>query len=244
VLAVAVQAERGKVGDPAEQGKPNAQKVIDPTPIFADRAAQLKSAEDNFAGASKLREGSGTASYAELGRAAVLLDNGKADEAKAAFEALKRSKYASTDPEFKGRALEGEALALEAKGDKAAALKSYQELENAEISGFKELALYQQARLQRDLQQLDAAKELVKRAQAKLSAKSSADKGLAGFGAEPGYVARGLQSLAEELGLESAEPPAAPGGGAGGITDAQLKALQQQLQEQMGKQGGGAPAAP
>jgi predicted negative regulator of RcsB-dependent stress response len=242
-VAAAVQAERGKVGDPAEQGKPNAQQVIDPTPIFADRAAQLKASEEGFASAVKFREGEGTSAYAELSRAAVLLDNGKADEAKVAFDAVKRSKFAQTDAELRGRAIEGEALALEAKGDKAAALKSYQELENTETAGFKELALYQQARLQRDLKQLDAAKELVKRAQARLGTDAKAAP--SGFGPAPGYVQRGLQALAEELGIE--EPAAAPGAGApaGDITEAQLKALQEQLQEQLGKaQGGGAPAAP
>lgn len=240
-VAEAVAAERGKIGDPAEQGKPNAQKVVDPTPIFADRAAQLKASDDKFASASKFREGSGTANYSELARASVLLDAGKADDAKAAFETLKRSKFALGDPEFKCRAIEGEALALEAKGDKASALKTYQELENADVAGFKELAIYQQARLQRDLKQLDAAKELVKKVQAKLSAAKSSP---GAFGGDRGYLESSVQALAEELGIESAEP-AAGGVGGSSMSDAQLKALQQQLQEQLGKaQGGGAPANP
>src|SRR5690606_25746447 len=36
-LALAVEAERGKIGDPAEQGRPNEQGVVDPTPIFEDK---------------------------------------------------------------------------------------------------------------------------------------------------------------------------------------------------------------
>jgi predicted negative regulator of RcsB-dependent stress response len=243
-LSRAIDASQGKIGDPAEQGKPNAQKVIDPTPIFADTSSRLKTAEDRFASAVKLREGSGTNAYAQLARASILLDGGKADEAKAAFEDLKRSKFAETDPEFRCQAIEGVALALEAKGDKQGALKSYQELGNTDVSGYKDLAQYHQARLQRDLGQLDAAKETLK----KLQSKAKADPAAAMFGADPGYVQHGIQTLADELGLQSPETsgpdePSLMAGPGSQISQEQLEALQKQLQEQLGKSGD-APAAP
>jgi predicted negative regulator of RcsB-dependent stress response len=219
-LAIAVDTERGKVGDPSEQGKPNEQNVIDPTPIFEDRAALRKAALERFQAAEALRAGSGTSAYAQLGAASVLYDEGKFDEAATQFESVANSELAKSDPELRGRALDGLALTQESKGDKEAALKTYGRLDNTDTPGFEELALYQQARLQRDLGQLDAAKENIK----KLNEKLGPSEPLA-FSAS--YLEIAAKTLGEELGVEKPPPASNP------ITPEQLKALQAGVQQKI-----------
>jgi len=226
VLAAAVAAERGKIGDPAEQGKLNEQKIIDPTPIFADVAAKQAATIEGFEKAAKMREGSGTSLFAQLALAGMLLDTGKFDEARAAYEEVKSAKLTASDPELRGRALEGIALVEQAKGDKAAAIKAYQELQNADIPGFVELALYEQARLHRDLKQLDEAKQALTKLKEKIGTPTASPM----FGIPSGYLQGGLKALSDELGLEGDKPATA---GANPITQEQLRALTAPVQEKI-----------
>ena len=57
------------------------------------------------------------------------------------------------------RAVEGTGLALEQKGDKDAALKSYEELAKIDAKGFEELGLYHQARVHALKGDKDAARQ-------------------------------------------------------------------------------------
>ena len=84
---------------------------------------------------------------------------------------MKGSPLAAADQEVKGRALEGLGFAYELKAqitpaeapkflDEAA--KAYKELENTvDIRGFKELAIYHQARVAQNRGEKDKAKELL-----------------------------------------------------------------------------------
>lgn len=235
-LAVAVAAERGEIGDPAQQGQPNDQGVISPTPIYADREAKLVAAREAFESALKVRSGGGTAHYAKLALAGVLLDSGKFDEAAATFSELESSSFAASDLELKGRAIEGLAIVRESKADLAGALETYSKLEAAGIPGFTELAQYQRARLHLALKQPDQAKEIVTKLREKLGA-ALADP----FAASAGFLSNGVQQLSQELGLEEQEAPAPTA-----ITNEQLEALQRQLQESIKRSGEGseAPASP
>lgn len=221
-LALAVSTERGKIGEPAEQGRPNEQGVIDPTPIFKDRSELLAAAVDRFEQAAAMREGSGTNLYAELGLAAVLLDSGKFDEATAKYNEVKAAEFAQSDPELRGRALEGLALVQEAKGDEAAALAAYKDLENAGIQGFTELAMYQQARLSHAMGKTAEAKEIALKLREKLDGLDDP------LEVSKSFVKSSLKQLADELGLEPVAPPASKP-----ITPMQIDALQRQVQEQI-----------
>lgn len=143
-LFAAVNTEHGRTGDPSEQGKPNANGVIDPTPIFENDAARLDAAAKRYAEVVELDPNSPAAGFAQIGRGGVLLEQGKPDEALAAFDAA--AKIATEkDPELRGGALEGRGLSLEAKGDLPGALAAFDEL--AKIPSFENRALYQQARI-------------------------------------------------------------------------------------------------
>ncbi len=220
-VAAAVDAERGRIGDPAEQGQLNEQNVVDPTPIFKDREALLAEAKQRFEQAAAMRSGSGTALYAKLALAAVLFDSGQYDDALAAYNEVKDSKLAASDPELRGRALEGLALVAVAKGDKKGAIGAYEALAAAGIDGFTELAQYQQARLHQELGETDKAKELVGKLKESVGGPAGA------MGMSSSYLQSGVQSLADELGLEEPQQGSKP------ITAEQLNALQRQVQTQI-----------
>ncbi len=116
-------------------------------PSFPDDASRLKAATDAFNAASAEDPGSTMAMLAKLGIAGVLYQQGKFDDALKHYEALKQAKIFTEDKDVKGRVLEGIALSLEAKGDKAAAMKAFEALENSDLIGFEETGLYHQARL-------------------------------------------------------------------------------------------------
>ena len=222
-LAKAVSIERGEIGDPAEQGRPNEQDIIDPAPIFEDRQALLSAARAQFEQATALRPGSGTALYAELGLAAVLLDLEQFDQALQAYEEVKNAELSASEPELRGRALEGVALVAEAKGDAKAAVEAYAALEAADVDGFTDLAMYQQARLLAELGETAKARELVTKLQAKLG---TAFANPMGMGAS--YLQSGVESLGDDLGVEPPRDDAPKA-----ITPQQIEALQQQVQQQI-----------
>lgn len=222
-VAKALASVEGRIGDPTEQGQPDEQGIVDPRPIFKDDQARLSAAETALVAASKVREGSGTALYAKLALASVELDQGKLDEALAHYQAVADSALAKDDPELRGRAIEGSALALEKKGDKAGALARYQELVASGKSGFVESALLEQARLQRDLGKLDEAKASLKQAREKLAATP-------GFDSPGSYLRQRLESLASEIDPELAktlrQPPQ--------LTPERLRELQEQVKKALG----------
>jgi predicted negative regulator of RcsB-dependent stress response len=222
VLAKGLTAEAGRIGE-AETG-PNEMGIVDPTPVYKDDAARLAAAHDAFAKATVVREGSGTALYAKLSLAAVQLDEGKPDDAKASFESVLNSPLASSDVELKARALAGLALALEAKADKEGALARYGELEKLGPS-FADTALYERARLQRDLGRNDDAKATLKTLREKLGPQKPGEYA-------PSYLRQRVQGLSQELDPEAArawsQPPA--------LTPERLKQLEEQVKKSIGKQ--------
>jgi len=159
-LYVAVNTEQGRIGDPAEQNKPNASGVIDPTPIFENDAARLTAAAQRYADVANLEPGSPAAGFAHIGRGGVLLEQGKADEARAEFE--QATKIAGdNNPELRGGGIEGRGLSLEAKGDLPGAAAAFEELAN--IPSFENRALYQQARIKQLQGDAEASKAALKK---------------------------------------------------------------------------------
>ncbi len=210
-LMQAVAAEQGLVGrtlDPALEGL---------VPTFDTDEARLKQAEEEYREALELREGSGTAILAKLGLAGVLYDQGKHDEAIAAYEEVKGSELAKHDADVRVRALEGIGLSQEAKGDTDAALKTFRELENSEVPGMKALGLLHQARVSFSKGEKDKAKELAKQAQ------EHATKELS-----PYQTAGYLDSASREL-LAAIDPSLAPPTSAPAYSQEEIDALRDQI---------------
>jgi tetratricopeptide (TPR) repeat protein len=160
-LFEAVAIEDGRIGDPSEQGKPNANGLIDPTPVFETDAARLQAAQAAYEKAAATRPNTVAAGFAELGKAGVLYAQGKPAEARASFDRVAASDAAKQSPELKGTALEGRGLSLEALNDLPGAFTAFEEL--ASVPSFENLALYQQARVKQLQADNEAAKALLKK---------------------------------------------------------------------------------
>jgi tetratricopeptide (TPR) repeat protein len=235
-VAKALAMESGKIGDPEQAGQPDEQGIVDPSPVFKDDEARLTAAREALQKAAALRENSGTAHYARLALASVLFDMGKLDEAIAAYQAVETSDFGKQDPELRGRALEGVALALERKGDQQGALARYQELVASGTPGFVLPALLDQARLQHALGKSEEAKATLKQFRDEF-AKTHGDD------TQPSYLSQRAEALTREVdpvaAKELSKPPA--------LTPERLKQLQEQVQKAIGSANvppDGVPAAP
>jgi tetratricopeptide (TPR) repeat protein len=167
-LAAAVLAERGKVME--EDKRPDEEKELDPAKVFKTPEERSQTA---FAAYKKVVDehgGSGAAILAQLGIAGLHLDKKEYDQALAAYATVLSTSLAGADPDVKGRAIEGTGLAKEAKEDIDGALKAFKDLEAIDAKGYKELALYHQARLHLAKGDKEKAKELLKSARDKLMA--------------------------------------------------------------------------
>ena len=230
-LYTALSAEQGRVGDPAEQGKPNANGVIDPTPIFENDAARLAAAAQRYADVVALEPSSPAAGFAHIGRGGVLLEQGKPDEARAEFEQATKIAGESS-PELRGGGIEGRGLSLEAKGDLAGAAAAFEEL--ASIPSFENRALYQQARIKQLMGDVDATKTLLKKLFEKLGPPKAASLG--GLPERPEFLrlrATQLASVVDPLEKDVKIPK--PPMGADAV---------QQMLDQLKEQGVVAPPAP
>jgi tetratricopeptide (TPR) repeat protein len=158
-LYEAVTIEHGRTGDPSEQGKPNPNGIVDPTPIFENEAARLQAAAQRYEAVAAEKANVAAGAFARIGQAGVLLELAKPEEARAAFEQVPSMKGAELSPEVRGGALEGRGLSLEAKGDLPGALAAFQEL--AKVESFEIRGLYQQARIKQLQGDSAAAKQLL-----------------------------------------------------------------------------------
>lgn len=159
-LFQAIAADQGRVGDPEMEGKADERGITDPTRIFATADDRAKAAIEAYDEAIAERPGSAVATFAELGKGGVLLEMGRHDEALASYERALGSKPTQGEPLLRARALEGVALAKEAKGDLEGASKAFEEV--AQIGGFELGGLYQRARLRHRLGDDQGAKDLLK----------------------------------------------------------------------------------
>jgi len=230
-LSTAVRAEGARIG--TDETKPDPQTgLVETRPSFATEALRLKAAEQQY---RAIAEGGSTsaATFAKLGLASVLYDQGKFAEAKAAYLAVKDSKLASLDLAVKGRALEGVAISLEASGDKDGALKAFGELSNLDGLGFNALGAYHQARLAFAAGNTDKAKEYLKDAQKRLdtlAGGSDAKDANRPLGAgNNGFLQQSVRDLQRRV-----DPTAVPSASPNTVTAEQL----QELSEQMGSGDG------
>jgi hypothetical protein len=234
-LAAAVLDERGRIGDPEKE--PEGAK--DPTPMFKTIGERQDSALGKYKDVQAKHPQTGAAILARLGEASILLDKKNYDGAFAAFGDVKKSALALADKEVRGRAIEGVGFALEGKAQFKDALANYKELETSvEVDGFKELAMYHQARMHAELGEKDKAKELLVTVRERVQ--------------RPGSSFPYLKEMVDER-LRSIDPSAVPAAGSdplGGLLSGPMGAggqpspLQRKLQQEymkklQQKKGGG-----
>ena len=163
-LFKALAAETGKVAgaEPSledERGLPS-----DGRRTFASDEERLKAAKSEYVLAS-----TNTGSVlAQLGLAGVAYDLGQYKEAQAAYEKVKQNSAFASDPDVKGRTLEGLGMALEAQKNEDGALKTFRELQNMDSANFSALGLYHQARILKGQGKTDDALKLLDKAGEKL----------------------------------------------------------------------------
>jgi hypothetical protein len=246
ILTKAVEAQRAQIGEPKKDDDDDDDKQLY-FKTFDDRRAaalkQYKEVQSKF-------PGTGAAILARLAEGSLLLDKRDADGALAAFTDVKASALASADNEVKGRALEGTGFAHELKAQAApaekdkqldAALAAFKELENTvDVRGFKELAMYHQARVLMNKGDKDKAKELL------LSVKERVTKGdeavAPGLPVPPPFPF--LKEVATDR-LHEIDPSAAPklragaGGGGMNLSPAQIRKMVEEMQKKGGNPHGG-----
>jgi tetratricopeptide (TPR) repeat protein len=174
--------------------------VLDTRRVFATDADRLEAAAKSYRAAADARPGTTPGNLAKLGLAGVLYDQGKPDEAIPLYEQVLASELSKLDPEVRGRSLEGLGLCLEAKGDRDGALKRYGELENTDVAGFRELGLYDQARLLHAKGDDAGAKERLKKVIDKLG-KDKAEEG------EGNYLLEVSKDLLQRIDPSALPPP-------------------------------------
>lgn len=197
-LMSGVDAELGRVGTPS--GNPD-EAALEFRPSFTTEEARLEAAEKAFAESEKAKPGSGTSILATLGRAGVLYDQGKYDDAKGLYEKVQGSELAKHDADVRLRALEGVGLCLEAKGDADGALKVFVDLEKSDEPGFGSLGLYHQARVHVTRGEKDKGKELLAKVTEKLAKEKS-----------PYQTASYVEKAAKDL-MAVIDPSTAPASG-------------------------------
>lgn len=249
-LAKAVADERGRIGEPAK-GEDAPEET---RPVFKTYEARREAALAKYRAVVAQHAGTGAAMLARLGEASILLDKREADAAIAAYNEVKASPLAAADAEVRGRALEGLGFASEIKAVAAgsnaeeankhfdAAITLYKELESSvDAKGFKELAMYHQARCHLAKGDKDRAKELL------LSVKertSKVDDTPTTHGARTNafpYLTEMTLDRLREIDPSLAPPKRFNEGPGGASMDLQLRQLIERMKKQQQQGGGGHP---
>ncbi len=251
LLTKAVEDERARIGEPAKEDSD--------TGAPADPALSFKTFDDRRESAlKKYREiqtrfpKTGAAILARLAEGSLLLDKREPDAASAAFAEVKASPLAMADQEVKGRAIEGTGFAFELKAQANAAdaskllddaLKTYKELENTVDSrGFKELAMYHQARVLQTKGDKDKAKELLVSLKERLSKPEEPGSSNVPQGPSFPYLREVAMDRLREIDPAAAPkmPPPSAGGGAGGSSQMSPAQIRKMIEDAQKKQKSGA----
>ena len=253
LLTQAVDDERGRIGEPPKED-PETPAIVEPTPLFKTFDDRREAALKKYREVQSRFPKTGAAILARLAEGSLLLDKHEADPALAAFTDVKSSALATADQEVKGRALEGigfanEMKAIEAKADAAKywddAAKAYKELENTvDVRGFKELAMYHQARVAQNRGEKDKAKEILLSLKERLNKTEESTSSVPQGPAFPYLKEVAMDRLREiDPTLAPKQPPGggnAPGGNAQ-LTPAQIRKMIEDAQKKQGKSGGTPP---
>jgi tetratricopeptide (TPR) repeat protein len=173
-LAAGVDADLGVIK--LEDKRSDEEKAADPTKVFKNREERTEAAMAAYKKVLAEHPNTGAAILARLGEAGDLLDKREWDRALEAYSAVASSTLAAADSDVKGRAVEGMGFAKEGKGDLAGAMAAFKELQSIEARGFKELGMYQEARILLAQGEKDKAKDLLKQVREKLQQPSTEGK--------------------------------------------------------------------
>lgn len=155
LLATAIEIQNAQVDATNDSGKD-----ADDKPVFKSEADRARKAAEAFAAAAKNEPRSLAAGWAKLGEGSALMRLGKAGEAAPLFAATFQAQ--NEHPALAALALEGQALALEAKGDAAQAVKQLEELKSFAQGSYKDVAEYHIARIKLAQGEREAATNLLK----------------------------------------------------------------------------------
>ena len=170
-LIAGAVAQSGTIGDEEDSKSiPEELRHWDSRPMFLDAEQRLSAAEKNYKTTIDKFGKTGAGEYARLQLAGIKYDQKAYDEALTLYRHVRLSTLAQKDSEVRGRSIEGAGFCQEAKADLEGALKSFRELSNLEGSlEFAILGLYHQARVLVAQGKKDNAKELLQKAQKRLS---------------------------------------------------------------------------
>ena len=252
LLTKAVDDERARIGEPPKE-EPENGAPVDTSTMFKTYDERRESALKKYREVQSRFPKTGAAILARLAEGSLLLDKHEADPAAAAFTEVKGSALAAADQEVKGRALEGMGFAYELKAQTNAAesakfydeaFKAYKELENTvDVRGFKELAMYHQARVLQNKGEKDKAKELLLSLKERFS--KTEESAAVGSNVPQGPAFPYLREVAMDR-LREIDPTAAPKtpaaapGGSPQLTPAQIRKMIEDAQKKQ-KSGGGDP---
>jgi predicted negative regulator of RcsB-dependent stress response len=249
LLAKAVEDERARIGEPPKDDADD-KAPVDPAPMFKTYELRREAALGKYREVETRFPKTGAAILARLAEGSLLLDKHEPDQAAAAFNDVKSSPLAAADQEVKGRALEGLGFAYELKAqatpaeapkflDEAA--KAYKELENTvDVRGFKELAMYHQARVAQNRGEKDKAKELLISLKERLS-KTEDNASNIPQGPSFPYLREVAMDRLREIDPASAPQKAQPTtpGGNPSLSPAQIRKMIEDAQKK--QKSGGAP---
>lgn len=221
LLSTAIHADRGVVDPDPPPMKPGDEPVV---AVYKSQKERTDAAFAGYKRAANASNGTGAAILARLGEAGLLLDTKKWDEAAAAYREVKASPLAAADVDVRGRAVEGIGFALEGKGDQTAAMGAFKELETVTGRGFKELALYHQARIHASKGEKDRANELIKTARERIKTDPR------GFT----YLEAALDELGRSLDPNAGSKGGGPRPGGNNMGLEQLMKLQEMMQKNQG----------
>jgi hypothetical protein len=243
MLAQALADEHGHVSDKAgEDDDDNKVRALYPT--FKTVAERRDAALAKYRAVESKYAGTGAAILARLAEGSLLLDAGDAKGATAAFEEVKGSALGQADPQVRGRAFEGIGFSNELLAQSDAANKdkhlddaadAFKKLENVDVTGFKELGLYHQARVAQAKGDNTKAIELLKEVEKRVSEPGQTQFAYLQFMAEDRLRQLDPSALPPRAAKPGPGGPGGPGAGPGGLdmNDPQV----QQLIEQLRKQG-------
>jgi len=252
LLTKAVADERARIGEPPKEDAENGAPV-DTSPMFKTFEERRDAALAKYREVQSRFPKTGAAILARLAEGSLLLDKREADPAAAAFTEVKGSALAAADQEVKGRAIEGMGFAYELKAQANAAeapkyldeaLKAYKELENTvEVRGFKELAMYHQARMLQNKGEKDKAKELLVTLKERFSKPEDSAPSSTPQGPSFPYLREVAMDRLREIDPTAAPkaPPATPGGSPQ-LTPAQIRKMIEDAQKK--QKSGGDPHGP
>jgi hypothetical protein len=241
VLAQGFADERGHVSTKEDEDEDDSKSRAVMYPTFQSSAERRDAALGKYRDVQAKYPGTGAAFLARLSEAGLLLDQGDAKGALAAYSDVKGSPLAQADVEVRGRSFEGMGFADEllAQSDAAAAdkhldeaLAAYKQLEQLDVGGFKELGMYHQARVLQAKGDKQKAIELLKDVHKRVT--------------EPGekhpfsYLEFVVEDRLRALDPTALPPKAPKMGGPGGNIDMNNPEIQELLKklQQQGPKGG------